>query len=54
MTMMPKWKTCPKCRQIYSWNPDVGQTECPSCREKFMQKTHKLFDIIGVGNEVKK
>lgn len=31
MTMVPEWKTCPKCRKKYSWNPDVGQFKCPHC-----------------------
>ena len=31
MTMLPKWKTCLKCHQMYSWNPDVGEIRCPRC-----------------------
>ena len=31
MTMMPMYKTCPKCHKKYSWNPDVGHMWCPTC-----------------------
>jgi len=31
MTMMPMWKTCPKCHKKYDWNPDVGNITCPNC-----------------------
>ena len=32
MTMVPMWKTCPKCHKKYDWNPDVGRFACPYCR----------------------
>lgn len=31
MTMVPMWKTCPKCHRKYDWNPDVGKFNCPYC-----------------------
>lgn len=31
MTMVPMWKTCPKCHKKYDWNPDVGNITCPYC-----------------------
>ena len=31
MTMVPEWKTCPRCHKKYSWNPDVGKIICPHC-----------------------
>ena len=31
MTMVPMIKKCPKCHQKYSWNPDVGNFNCPYC-----------------------
>ena len=29
MTMVPMIKKCPKCHKKYSWNPDVGNFNCP-------------------------
>lgn len=46
MTMMPIWKTCPKCHQKYDWNPDVGTFGCPYCFEKNRKRTGKLGKII--------
>jgi len=31
MTIRPMYKTCIKCKQIYSWNPSVGNMWCPYC-----------------------
>ena len=31
MTIVPIYKTCPKCKKKYSWNPDVGKFNCPYC-----------------------
>lgn len=31
MTIIPMYKTCPKCHKRYSWNPDVGRFNCPYC-----------------------
>lgn len=31
MTLVPEYKTCPKCHRKYSWNPDVGKMFCPHC-----------------------
>jgi len=31
MTMVPMWKTCPKCHKRYDFNPDVGNFNCPYC-----------------------
>lgn len=31
MTMIPMYKTCPRCKRKYSWNLDVGKMWCPNC-----------------------
>lgn len=31
MSLLPNWKTCPKCHKKYSLNPDVGHFFCPHC-----------------------
>ena len=31
MTMAPMWKKCPRCHKQYSFNPDVGNFDCPYC-----------------------
>lgn len=51
MTMMPMYKTCPKCHKKYSWNPDVGKMFCPHCGG--MGKTPKgiLEKLLGKKKE---
>ena len=31
MTMRAEFRTCPRCKRKYSWNPDVGKMWCPTC-----------------------
>lgn len=31
MSLKPTMKKCPRCKQFYFWNPDVGQIDCPNC-----------------------
>lgn len=31
MSLLQEYKTCPKCHRKYSWNPDIGQLNCPYC-----------------------
>lgn len=42
MTMVPMWKTCPKCHRKYEWNPDVGKFNCSYCHG--LGKQGKIFD----------
>ena len=47
MTIMPHWKTCPRCHKQYSWNPDVGVMGCPYCMEKDRKRVEKIRKIFG-------
>ena len=31
MSLVPVYRICPKCKRIYSFNPDVGRLYCPTC-----------------------
>lgn len=31
MSLFPAYRICPKCKCVYSFNPDVGQLYCPNC-----------------------
>ena len=46
MTVMPDIRTCPKCKNVWSRNPDVGVTECPYCQKKKMEKIMKVSGIF--------
>ena len=46
MTLAPMFKVCPKCKKIYSWNPDVGRIICPRCGSL------GIFGILGTGSPV--
>ncbi len=46
MTMMPDFRICHKCKNMWSWNPDVGTTECPYCQKKKMEKLMKISSIF--------
>jgi len=51
MTMMPMYKTCPKCHKKYSWNPDVGKMFCPHCGGVGKHKKGVLDIIFGKKKE---
>jgi len=51
MTMMPMYKTCPKCHKKYSWNPDVGKMFCPHCGGVGKTKNGVLDTIFGKKKE---
>lgn len=42
-------KLCPKCKRMYSWNPDAGRMWCPYCgmtilnNEKTLNILNKIF-----------
>lgn len=51
MTMVPKYKTCSRCKRKYSWNPDVGKIWCPYCSPLGMSSTgeipwRKIKDVL--------
>lgn len=50
MTMGPIWKTCPKCKKKYSWNPDVGRFFCPHCHGIGEEK-ESIWDKIFKGKK---
>lgn len=43
---MPMYKMCPKCKRMYSWNPDVGKMYCPRCGSMGAQGIKLLLDIL--------
>lgn len=45
MTMVPMYKKCLRCGKTYSWNPDVGQFQCPYCLGLGKRKK-TLYDVI--------
>lgn len=47
MTMLPIWKTCPKCHKKYDWNPDVGINSCPYCQDIKMAKKNSFLKLFG-------
>ena len=47
MTIMPHWKTCPRCHRMYDWNPDVRVMSCPYCMEKDIELVNKLKKLFG-------
>lgn len=51
MTMMPMYKTCPKCHKKYSWNPDIGKMFCPHCGGVGKPKKGVLDTIFGKKKE---
>lgn len=46
MTMMPIWKTCPRCHRKYDWNPDVGVRTCPYCMKKNQKRLKKIKSLL--------
>jgi len=47
MTILPMYKTCPKCHKKYSWNPDVGKFNCPHCGGLGKPESGGLGTIFG-------
>lgn len=51
MTMMPIYKKCPRCKKIYSWNPDVGKLWCPYCS---LSGSRIIGELLNRGTKKKK
>lgn len=45
MTLIPIYKTCLKCKIVYTWNPDVGRFGCPYCGGRG-RRSSVLLDVI--------
>lgn len=44
MSQRPIYRKCKKCKNYYSWNPSVGEVQCPHCtNSKIVEGFIKIF-----------